>query len=93
MALTLDVSNTPLGVGFTNCYARLATVAVSRQLGGEHSVMIDVAIYATIPDDNTNNVDLRRYVISLADLPPGDILPAAYEWVKAHPDFAGAVDT
>lgn len=92
MALTLDVSNTPIGVGFTNCYARLATVAVSRQLGGGHSVMIDVAIYATIPDDNTNNVDLRRYHIPLSELGSGDIMGLAYAWLKTHPDFAGAVD-
>lgn len=92
MAISLDVTNTPLGVGFQNAYARIATVAISRQLGGGHRVMIDVAIYATIPDDNTQNVDMKRYMIGLNDLPSGDILPAAYEWIKAHPDFSGAVD-
>lgn len=91
MALLLDVSNTPLGVGFKNSYARIATVMVSRQLGGGHRVMIDVSIYATVPDDNTQNVDLRRYVVPLADLPAGDILPAAYAWLKDQPDFIAAV--
>ena len=92
MAVSIDVTNTPLGVGFQNAYARIATVAISRQLGGGHRVMIDVAIYATIPDDNTQNVDLRRYVVPLADLPAGDILPAAYAWLKEQPDFIAAVD-
>ena len=92
MAISIDVTNTPLGVGFNNAYARVATVAISRQLGGGHRVMIDVAIYATIPDDNTQNVDLRRYVVPLADLPSGDILPAAYAWLKEQPDFIAAVD-
>lgn len=92
MAVSLDVTNTPLGVGFQNAYARIATVAISRQIGGCHRVMIDVAIYATIPDDNTQNVDLRRYVVPLADLPAGDILPTAYAWLKEQPDFIAAVD-
>jgi len=92
MALLLNVTNTPLGVGFQNAYARIATVAISRQLGSGHRVMIDVAIYATIPDDNTQNVDMRRYVVPLADLPAGDILPAAYAWLKEQPDFIAAVD-
>lgn len=91
MAVSLDVTNTPLGVGFQNAYARIATVAISRQLGGGHRVMIDVAIYATIPDDNTQNVDLRRYVVPAAEL-VGDVIPAAYAWLKQHPDFAGASD-
>ena len=92
MAISLDVTNTPLGVGFQNAYARIATVAISRQLGSGHRVMIDVAIYATIPDDNTQNVDMRRYMLHLADLPAGDPLPAAYVWIKTQPDFTGAVD-
>lgn len=91
MALLLNVTNTPLGVGFVDAYARIATVAISRQLGGGHRVMIDVAIYATIPDDNTQNVDLRRYVVPAAEL-VGDVIPAAYEMLKQHPDFAGASD-
>lgn len=92
MAVSLDVTNTPLGVGFQNAYARIATVAISRQLGGGHRVMIDVAIYATIPDDNTQNVDMRRYVFPLNELPTGDPLPAAYSWLKQQPEFSGAID-
>lgn len=92
MAVSLDVTNTPLGVGFQNAYARIATVAISRQLGGGHRVMIDVAIYATIPDDNTQNVDMRRYVLPLNELPTGDPLPAAYDWIKTQPEFTGAID-
>lgn len=93
MALLLNVANTPMGVGFSNAYARVATVVVGRQTGGlPHRALIDVAIYAAVPDDNTQNVDLRRYVVPLADLPAGDILPAAYAWLKEQPDFIAAVD-
>lgn len=92
MALLLNVTNTPLGVGFQSAYARIATVAISRQLGGGHRVMIDVAIYATIPDDSTHNVDMRRYVLQINDLPTGDPLPAAYSWLKQQPEFSGAID-
>jgi hypothetical protein len=91
MAVSLDVTNTPLGVGFQNAYARIATVVISRQLGGGHRVMIDVAIYATVPDDNTQNVDMRRYWAEVGDL-SGDVIPAAYAWLKRQPDFAGASD-
>lgn len=92
MALLLNVTNTPLGVGFQNAYARIATVAISRQLGGGHRVMIDVAIYATVPDDNTQNADMKRYMLQINDLPTGDPLPAAYTWLKQQPDFIAAVD-
>lgn len=91
MALLLNVTKTPVGVGFKDAYARVATVMVSRQVGGGHRIMIDVAIYATIPDDNTQNVDLRRYWTDAEDV-EGDILPSAYSWLKAHEDFKGAVD-
>lgn len=94
MALLLNVTNTPLGVGFSNAYARIATVVVGRQIGGQpHRVMIDVAIYATRPDDNTQNVDFRRYMVPLPEFPSGDVLPAAYEWLKTQGEFVGAIDT
>ena len=93
MALLIDVTNTPVGVGFTNAYARVSAISIHRGIGGAgHRAVVDVAIYATIPDDNTQNVDLRRYVVPLADLPAGDILPAAYAWLKDQPDFIAAVD-
>jgi len=91
MALLLDVTNTPLGVGFAGAYARVATVSVHRKLGGGHHAMIDVSIYATVPDDNTRNVDMRRYWADVGDL-SGDVIPAAYAWLKSQPDFALAVD-
>lgn len=93
MALLIDVTNTPVGVGFTNAYARVSAISIHRGIGGAgHRAVVDVAIYATIPDDNTQNVDLRRYVVPLADLPAGDILPAVYSWLKEQPDFIAAVD-
>ena len=91
MALLLNVTSTPVGVGFKDAYARVATVMVSRQVGGGHRVMVDVAIYATTPDDNTQNVDLRRYWADVEEV-EGDILPSVYSWLKAHEDFKGAVD-
>ena len=93
MAISLDVTNTPVGVGFTNAYARVSAISIHRGIGGAgHRAIVDVAIYATIPDDNTQNVDLRRYVLPLNELPTGDPLPAAYVWIKTQPDFTGAVD-
>lgn len=92
MALLIDVTNTPVGVGFTNAYARVSAISIHRGIGGAgHRAVVDVAIYATIPDDSTQNVDLRRYVVPAAEL-VGDVIPAAYEMLKLHPDFAGASD-
>lgn len=92
MALLIDVTNTPVGVGFTNAYARVSAISIHRGIGGAgHRAVVDVAIYATIPDDSTQNVDLRRYVVPAAEL-VGDVIPAAYEMLKLHPDFSGASD-
>jgi len=93
MALQIDITNTPLGVGFQQAYARIVTCAITRQRAGaaKHSVMIDVAVYATVPTDDTREVDFRRYHTPLENLGDGDTLPAAYTWLMAQPDFDGAV--
>lgn len=92
MALLIDVTNTPVGVGFASAYARVSAISIHRGIGGAgHRAVVDVAIYATIPDDNTQNVDFRRYVVPAAEL-VGDVIPAAYAWLKQQPDFAMAGD-
>jgi hypothetical protein len=56
--------------------------------------MIDVAGYATgTPDDDTREVDFRRYHADLADVEVGDgtmFLDKCYAWVMAQDDMNGS---
>lgn len=94
MALELMLSNTQVGASFPNGYARIATVASSRQRGGEHSVMIDLVMYAQEPiNDDIREVDFKRYHTPLSSLPAGDnVVAQAYGYLKTLPEFAVATD-
>jgi hypothetical protein len=96
MALQLDISNTPLGVGFPQAYARVTTATFSRQRNNQpHAAMIDVVIYATsTPTDDTKEVDFRRYHTTMNELlmEAGELpLNKIYNWLAKQPDFAGCV--
>jgi len=97
MAIQIDLSTSQYGTPFAGAYFRIATAAISRQRasdGPKFSVMIDVAGYATgTPDDDTREVDFRRYH---ADLPGVEVcdgtmfLDKCYTWVMAQDDMAGS---
>lgn len=97
MAIQLNLSTSQYGVPFTGAYFRIVTTAISRtrDATNRHSVMIDVAGYATEPsDDDTRNVDFRRYHCPLADVEAqaGDaFLAKCYVWVMAQEDMAGSI--
>ena len=97
MAIQLDLVTSQYGVPFAGAYFRIVTAAVSRTRdpAARHSVMIDVAGYAQRPtDDDTREVDFRRYHIPLAqiDALPGDaFLARCYAWLMAQDDMAGSV--
>jgi hypothetical protein len=97
MAIQLDLSTSQYGVPFTGAYFRIVTVAVSRTRSADnrHSVMIDVAGYATRPsDDDTRDVDFRRYHCPLAEVEAkaGDnFLAKCYAWVMAQEGMAGSL--
>ena len=96
MAIQLDLSTSQYGVPFAGAYFRIVTAAISRTRSAEsrHSVMIDVAGYATQPgDDDTRDVDFRRYHCPLAEVEAqaGDsFLAKCYAWVMAQADMAGS---
>jgi len=96
MAIQIDLSTSQYGVPFAGAYFRIVTAAVSRTRSADsrHSVMIDVAGYATQPtDDDTRDVDFRRYHCSLAEVEAkaGDcFLAKCYAWVMAQEDMGGA---
>jgi hypothetical protein len=97
MAIQLDLSTSQYGVPFAGAYFRIVTAAISRTRSAEsrHSVMMDVAGYATQPgDDDTRDVDFRRYHCPLAEVESqaGDnFLAKCYAWVMAQSDMAGSL--
>lgn len=96
MAIQLDLTNSQYGVPFAGAYFRIITAAISRTriADNRHSVMIDIAGYATRPsDEDTRDVDFRRYHCSLAEVEAqtgSTFLAKCYAWVMAQDDMNGA---
>jgi hypothetical protein len=83
------------GIAFNNAYYRIVTAAVSRQRGTDpkFQVMIDLSGYASSPDDDTREVDFKRYNASLDEITAssGDqFIDKCYSWVMAQDDMAGS---
>jgi len=97
MAIQLDLTNSQYGTPFTGAYFRIVTAAISRMRegGSKFTVMIDVAGYATAtPDDDTREVDFRRYHADLAEVEAAagaNFLDKCYAWVMAQEDMAGSI--
>jgi hypothetical protein len=97
MAIQIDLTTSQYGTPFAGAYFRIATAAVSRMREGgpKFSVMIDVAGYATAtPDDDTRDVDFRRYHVDLASVEAmagAKFLDRCYAWVMTQEDMAGSV--
>jgi hypothetical protein len=97
MAIQVDLSTSQYGVPFAGAYFRIVTASISRTRSEDSrfAVMIDVAGYATAPqNDDTRDVDFRRYHTPLADIESLDgesFLAKCYSWVMAQDDMNGAV--
>lgn len=97
MAIQIDLTQSQYGVPFQGAYFRVVTAAVTRTRDADnrHSVMIDVAGYATRPEnDDTREVDFRRYHTPLTEVEAqtGDtFLAKCYGWVMDQADMAGAI--
>lgn len=95
MAIQLDLSTSNYGVAFNGAYFRVVTSSISRQRGAQFSVMVDVVGYAAKPlNDDTKDIDFRRYHAPLADVEAqaGDnFLEKTYNWVATQPDMTDAV--
>ena len=98
MAIQHDISadNSQYGIAFNGAYYRIVTAAISRQRGTDPKfmVMIDLSAYATTtPDDDTREVDFKRYNANLDDIQAssGDaFLDKCYTWVMAQDDMVGS---
>jgi hypothetical protein len=95
MAIQLDLSTSNFGIPFAGAYFRVVTSSISRQRGAQFSVMIDVVGYASKPlNDDTKDIDFRRYHAPLADVEAQTgltFLEKSYNWVASQADMAGAV--
>lgn len=97
MAIQINLSNSQYGVAFTGAYFRVVTASVSRTRDADnrHSVMIDVAGYATQPqDEDTRDIEFRRYHCPLGEVESqtGEgFLAKCYAWVMTQPDMAGSI--
>jgi hypothetical protein len=93
MAIQVDLATSQYGVPFAGAYFRIVTASVSRTRDAEvrFSVMLDVAGYATAPqNDDTRDVDFRRYHTPLATIEAmagADFLSKCYAWVMAQDDM------
>tara|TARA_R110000850_G_scaffold58891_1_gene136502 strand:+ start:1081 stop:1380 length:300 start_codon:yes stop_codon:yes gene_type:complete len=96
MAIQIDLTTSQYGTAFTGAYFRIVTAAISRQRDGgpKFTVMIDVSGYATAtPDDDTREVDFRRYNADLADIEAATgatFIDKCYVWVMAQDDMNGS---
>lgn len=96
MAIQVDLATSQYGVPFAGAYFRIVTASVGRTRNAEarFSVMIDVAGYATAPqNDDTRDVDFRRYHTPLATIEAmagADFLSKCYAWVMAQEDMIGS---
>ena len=97
MAIQIDLTTSRYGTPFSGAYFRIAMAAVSREREGgpKFAVMIDVAGYATgTPDDDTREVDFRRYHADLAEVEAAagdDFLAKCYNWVMTQEDMNGSI--
>jgi hypothetical protein len=96
MAIQKDLSTSQYGVAFASAYFRIVTANVSRTRdeSNRHSVMIDVAGYATRPqNEDTRDIEFRRYHCPLAEVEAHSgegFLAKCYAWVMAQEDMGGS---
>ena len=97
MAIQIDLTTSQYGTAFSAAYFRIVTAAISRQREGgpKFTVMIDVSGYATAtPDDDTREVDFRRYHADLLDVEAAagaTFIDQCYAWVMAQDDMNGSI--
>lgn len=97
MAIQLDLQQSQYGVPFIGAYFRIVTASIIRQRSGNSKFycVIDVAGYGTsTPDDNTREIDFRRYNVSLEliEAQPGNtFLSKCYTWVMQQPDMLNSI--
>lgn len=97
MAIQIDIENSSFGVPFPSAYCRIvvANVAHLSGSGEKHVVVMDVSIFANVPQNNdVRPVEFRKYncFLSTIEAENGDtFLAKCYSWLMQQPELSGAV--
>jgi len=95
MAIQLDLATSQFGTAFAGAYFRVVSTTIKRDIDDVFSVAIDLSAYATsTPNDNTREVEFRRYIVLMADIEGqvGDsFLGKCYLWVMSQEDMTGSI--
>jgi hypothetical protein len=93
MAIQLDLEASNFGIPFTGAYFQIVSATVSRQRSKIFVVRIDAIGYATVPNDETKNVDHRNYFAPIEEIEAQEatiFLAKCYQWVMAQEDMLGS---
>lgn len=94
MAIQIDLETSNFGIPFTGAYFRIGSATVSRQRNNVFGVMMDVIGYATMPNDDTKDIDFKRYLAPIEEIEAQEataFLAKCYQWVMSQEDMLGSV--
>jgi len=93
---TIAESASQYGIKFDDAYYRIVSTSINRQRGTDpkFQVIIDLSAYASAsPDDDTREVEFRRYQANLTDVEAAsgdEFLDKCYAWVMTQDDMDGS---
>jgi len=93
MALQINLDKSTIGVGFTQCYARIESF-----FGDKNRICFDVSLYANAQAavdarlGKSREVESRRYEVPFAAKMGDNMLVYLYAQLKSASEFQGALD-
>ena len=92
---TITQETSQYGIAFNGAYYRIVMASIARQRGADpkFEVMIDLSGYAATPNDDTREVDFKRYQAPLDAVEAASgatFLAKCYAWVMAQDDMSGS---
>lgn len=93
MALQINLDKSAVGIGFSQCYARIESF-----FGDKNHVWFDVSLYANAQAASdarlgkSREVESRRYEIPFANKMGDNMLAYLYAQLKSSAEFQGALD-
>jgi len=89
LQLPLLAKDTLVGEAFPESYVKVEFV---RAFKGDSLIWVNFYANGTARADMKHPVKQKEYTAETAHLVGANIIAASYEWLKALPEFAGAVD-
>lgn len=93
MALQMNLEKSALGIGFSQCYARIESFT-----GDKNRVAFDVAFYvnaqsaAEAKNGKAREIESRRYEVPFAPKMGDNLMAYLYTQLKGAVEFQAAVD-